>query len=135
MMLVAPVALRAQSNGNQLDQTPSPPPQTPSISLTPELPDAASSTGKSQQVQKQGEENQPAERQTKRMFWVVPNFAAVSANTELPPLTPHGKLVLAMHDSFDYSSFVWTGIIAAQSYGLNSDPELGRGAAGYARYY
>ena len=135
MMLVAPVALLAQSNGNQLDQTPSPPPQTPSISVAPELPDAASSNGKSQQGQKQGEENQPAERQTKRIFWVVPNFAAVSANTELPPLTPHGKLVLAMHDSFDYSSFVWTGIIAAQSYGLNSDPELGRGAAGYARYY
>lgn len=74
-------------------------------------------------------------KQTKRMMWVVPNFAAVSAHTQLPPLTPHGKFVLAMHDSFDYSSFVWTGILAVQSFGLNSDPELGHGAAGYARYY
>jgi hypothetical protein len=40
-----------------------------------------------------------------------------------------------MHDSVDYSSFVWTGVIAAQSYGLNSDSELGRGIAGYSRYY
>ena len=74
-------------------------------------------------------------KQTKRMLWVVPNFAAVNANTQLPPLSTHDKFVLAWHDSFDYSAFVWTGIIAAQSYGLNSDPELGQGMAGYARYY
>lgn len=83
----------------------------------------------------QNNKKQTTERQTKRMFWVVPNFAAVSANTQLPPLTPHQKLVLAFHDSFDYSSFVWTGIIAAQSFGLNSDPELGGGFKGYTRYY
>jgi hypothetical protein len=74
-------------------------------------------------------------KQTKRMFWVVPNFAAVSANTQLPPLSTRGKFNLAFHDSFDYSSFSWTAIIAAQSLALNSDPELGHGAAGYGRYY
>lgn len=74
-------------------------------------------------------------KQTKRMFWVVPNFAAVSANTQLPPLSTGKKFNLALHDSFDYSSFTWTAIIAAQSLALNSDPELGHGAAGYARYY
>lgn len=135
MMFVVPLALRAQSNSIQLDPTPSPSPRNSSISLAPELPDAPSSTLKSQHGQIQDQQDQSAKRQTKRMFWVVPNFAAVSANTQLPPLTPHGKLSLAMHDSFDYSSFVWTGIISAQSYGLNSVPELGRGAAGYARYY
>jgi hypothetical protein len=74
-------------------------------------------------------------KQTNRMLWVVPNFAAVSANTTLPPLSAHEKFRLAVDDSFDYSSFVWTGIITAQSFALNSDPELGRSAAGYARYY
>jgi len=69
------------------------------------------------------------------MFGVVPNFAAVSANTQLPPLSPKGKFDLAFHDSFDYSSFTWTAIIAAQSLALNSDPELGHGPAGYVRYY
>jgi len=43
--------------------------------------------------------------------------------------------VLATQDSFNYSSFVWTGILAAQSWALDSDPEFGHGAAGYARYY
>jgi hypothetical protein len=39
--------------------------------------------------------------QTKRMLWIAPNFAAVSSNTELPPLSARGKFNLAFHDSFD----------------------------------
>ena len=75
-------------------------------------------------------------QQSKRMFYVIPNFAAVNAHTELPPLSTREKFVLATHDSLiDYSSFVWTGILAGQALALNSDPELGHGAAGYGRYY
>ena len=74
-------------------------------------------------------------QQTKRMFWIVPNFAAVSANTELPRLSTSGKFALAVQDSFDYSSFVWTGVLAAQSWSVNAYPELGGGAAAYGRYY
>ena len=73
--------------------------------------------------------------QSKRIFWIVPNYAAVSAHTQLPPLTAHEKFVLAMHDSVDYSSFVWAGVLAGQGMALRSYPELGHGAAGYARYY
>jgi hypothetical protein len=74
-------------------------------------------------------------KQTKRMFGVIPNFAAVSAHTELPPLTTRGKFWLATQDSVDYSSFVWAGMQAGQSMALKSYPELGHGAAGYSRYY
>ena len=75
-------------------------------------------------------------QQSKRMFYVNPNFAGVSAHTQLPPLSTHEKFVLATHDSLtDYSSFVWTGILAAQALSLNSDPELGHGIAGYGRYW
>src|ERR1700694_5263928 len=75
-------------------------------------------------------------QQSKRMFYIIPNFAAVSAHTQLPPLSTREKFVLAAHDSLmDYSSFVWTGILAGQALALNSDPELGHGAAGYGRYY
>src|SRR5271169_938828 len=35
-------------------------------------------------------------KQTKRMFWVIPNFAAVSANAQLPPLSAREKFVIAM---------------------------------------
>jgi hypothetical protein len=74
-------------------------------------------------------------KQTKRMFGVIPNFTAVSANTEVRPLTAGGKFWLATQDSVDYSSFVWAGMQAGQSMALKSYPELGHGVAGYGRYY
>jgi hypothetical protein len=69
------------------------------------------------------------------MFWVVPNFAAVSAYTVLPPLSRREKFALAREDSVDYTSFIWAGILAGQSMALNSYPELHHGIAGYGRYY
>jgi hypothetical protein len=69
------------------------------------------------------------------MLWIVPNFAAVSANTRLPPLSVEGKFWLATQCSFDYSSFAWTGILSAQEFALNNYPEFGGGMAGYSRYY
>lgn len=77
----------------------------------------------------------PEYRQTDRMFWVVPNFAAVTANTQLPPLTTWGKFVLATHDSVDYTGFTWTAVLAGQAMATRSDPELGTGIKGYGRYY
>src|SRR6202022_2102674 len=83
-----------------------------------------------------GKKSQFPGQQTKRMFWLVPNFAAVSAHTQLPPLSPREKFILATHDSVvDYSSYTWAGILAAQAMALNSDPELGHGIAGYGCYY
>src|SRR5690349_21011004 len=44
-------------------------------------------------------------KQTKRMLWVVPNFGAVDANKQLPPLSTREKFKLAAEDSVtDYSS-------------------------------
>ena len=75
-------------------------------------------------------------KQTKRMFWLVPNFGAVDANKQLPPLSTREKFKLAAQDSVtDYSSYTWAGILAGQAMLLNSDPELGRGIKGYGRYY
>jgi hypothetical protein len=70
------------------------------------------------------------------MLWVVPNFAAVDANKQLPPMSTREKFVLAAKDSvLDYSSYTWAGVLAGQAMALNSDPELGHGIAGYGRYY
>jgi hypothetical protein len=74
-------------------------------------------------------------KQTNRILGVVPNFGAVSANTQLPPLSTKGKFWLATEDNFDYSSFIWTGILAGQEFGLKNYPEFGQGMAGYGRYY
>jgi hypothetical protein len=121
-----------QSNSSEQSKQ-NPAAQGNSTSTSP--PDDGTTSGAGQSSDQNTKQDQSQPQQTKRMMYVVPNFAAVSANTQLPPLSARGKFVLAWHDSFDYSSFVWTGIVAAQSYGLDSDPELGSGIAGYGRYY
>src|SRR3984893_1527772 len=99
-------------------------------------PPSAPPAQQSQNPSPQDKKDESVGQQSKRMFYVVPNFAAVSANTQLPPLSTREKFALAAHDSFlDYSSFTWTAILAGQALALNSDPELGHGAAGYGRYY
>ena len=107
--------------------------QSNTASASPSDPPAA------QQIQNpapQDKKDDLGGQQSKRMFYIIPNFAAVSAHTQVPPLSTREKFVLATHDSLmDYSSFVWTGILAGQALALNSDPELGHGAAGYGRYY
>jgi hypothetical protein len=103
----------------ELQNRPDEKPQAPS--LTQE------DSGKGQEVQG---------KQTGRMFWVVPNFTAVSANEQLPRLSTGEKFHLAAKDSLtDYSSYTWPGILAGQGLLTNADPEFGHGAAAYGRYY
>jgi len=107
-------------------------PSNPAPAPPPESPVARPSQKPAPEDKKDDAEAQ----QSKRMFYVIPNFAAVNAHTQLSPMSTREKFVLAAHDSLiDYSSFVWTGILAGQAMALNSDPELGHGAAGYGRYY
>jgi hypothetical protein len=74
-------------------------------------------------------------KQSKRILWIFPNYRAVSADTQLPPLSLKDKFWLATEDSFDYSSFVSAGLYAGISQGNKSYPEFGQGAKGYGRYY
>lgn len=113
------------------------PPQAKDATDAKQLPDAPApaEAQASDTQQKSRQKSQTHLKQSSRILGVVPNFSSVSADTTLPPLTPRGKFNLATSDSFDYSSFVLTGILAAKDLGLNSDPELGSGAAGYGRYY
>lgn len=74
-------------------------------------------------------------RQPKRILWIIPNYRSVSADTPLPPVSSKDKFWLATQDSFDYSSFVLAGILAAEGQSTNSTPQFHQGAAGYRRYY
>ncbi len=117
----------------QASQKPSSASQNDSQKRPASSSDQAATPAGSQPKQTKTSEKGP--EQSKRILWVVPNFGAVSADTQLPPLSTRQKFTLAMDDSLDYSSFTWAGILAAQSFLLNSDPELGHGMAGYGRYY
>jgi len=54
-------------------------------------------------------------KQTKRILGIIPNFRAVSVDTHLPPQAPKEKFVGFAKDSFDYSSFIWIGVLAGGS--------------------
>lgn len=73
--------------------------------------------------------------QTKRILWIVPNFRSVSANTYLPPQSFKEKLWLATQESFDYSAFIYEGIVAGIAMAGKSEPSFGQGASGYGLYY
>ena len=73
--------------------------------------------------------------QTKRILGIVPNFRAVSADTQLPPQTPKDKFKVALEDSLDYSALIFVGIQAGISQATDSYPEFQSGAAAYGRYY
>jgi hypothetical protein len=74
-------------------------------------------------------------KQSKRILWIFPNYRAVSTNTQLPRLSLREKFWLATQDSFDYSSFVSSGIISGVSQARNSYPEFGNGGKAFGRYY
>jgi hypothetical protein len=105
--------------------------------------DSAPAANLNSNSKKQKKKKKPARKpslasktqQTNRMLWVVPNFAAVSPGVKFTPMTPKQKFWMATEDSFDYSSFVWTGVLAFQSYELDEYPELGTGGTAYGRYY
>jgi hypothetical protein len=74
-------------------------------------------------------------KQPKRILWVIPNYRAVSANTQLPALSFKSELWLATQDTFDYSDFIFVGGLAGISMAGKSQPSFGQGAEGYGKYY
>ncbi len=83
----------------------------------------------------ENQETPAANAQPKRILGVMPNFRAVSAGTNPPPPTPKQAFVIATQNSFDYSSFIFVGITSAIAEGTNAHSQLGKGMAGFGRYY
>ncbi|HTZ89504.1 MAG TPA: hypothetical protein VMA71_04135 [Alloacidobacterium sp.] len=119
--------------------------QSQSIASTSEIPDAPDAALAQQTADQSGaaqNQQQPATdstslqgKQTKRILWIVPNFRSVSVNEKLPPQSLKDKFITSTQDSFDYSAFIFAGILAGISQAEDSYPEFHQGAAGYGRYY
>lgn len=86
--------------------------------------------------QKTGQQPPPvSEQQPKRILGVMPNYRAVSAGEIPPPPTPKEAFKIATQNSFDYSAFVFAGVTSLMAEGTNTHPQLGKGVAGFGRYY
>ena len=114
---------------------------TPVLTAEVSLPDAPQASQSSSQAQLPGQGSDPAQqapavgKQTKRILGIIPNFRSVSVDEKLPPIATHDKFKLMLEDSFDYSSFIYVGILSGISQAENSYPEFHHGAPAYARYY
>ncbi len=73
-------------------------------------------------------------KQTKRILGIVPNFRAVSADTKLPPQSVGEKFKSTAQQSFDYSSVVFSAILAGVTQVEGSEPRFGTGISGYGQY-
>jgi len=102
-----------------------------------DIPDAPSysSSQTTQQSQPPAAPVEHQDPQQKRIFGILPNFRAVSAGTVLPPQSVKEKFSTAVQDSFDYTSFILAGFVAAESFVAKDTPEFHQGGAGYGRYY
>jgi len=108
----------------------------------PDAPQPAQTTASQQQAptisaRDANQQSTPAasKQQPKRILGIMPNYRAVSAGAIPPPPTPKEAFGIATRNSFDYSSYVFVGITSLIAEGGNSHPQLGKGVAGFGRYY
>jgi len=128
LLVLSPAFVRSQTSSP--DQTGVPNKQSGSVPVS--ATDAVSATGPTPVAKKTDESEL---RQTKRIFGVIPNYTAVSADIQVPTMTVRDKFTLAMHDSVDHSSFILVGVLAGYSMATNANPEFHHGVPGYGRYY
>ncbi|HYA63368.1 MAG TPA: hypothetical protein VED66_09190 [Candidatus Sulfotelmatobacter sp.] len=125
-----------QEPASAAEQTPAQDPPAPpgTVDHTKPGADGKGSAPDSPQPKIQPDASQEAQ-QTTRILWVIPNYRSVSANTYLPPQSFKEKFWLATQDSFDYSAFIWNGMVAGIAMAGKSEPSFGQGASGYSIYY
>ena len=121
-----PPAVDSTQQGTPVPNQTSNPPQPDSGVVT--LPNAPSTRAANKEVD-------PRKQQPKRILGVMPNYRAVSAGAIPPPPTPKEAFKIATQNSFDYSSFVFTGITSLIAEANNSHPALGKGVGGFWGYY
>jgi hypothetical protein len=73
--------------------------------------------------------------QPKRILGVMSNYRAVSAGEVPPPPGPKEAFMIATHDTFDYSGFVFVGVTSLLAEGEDEHPSLGKGVGGFWAYY
>jgi hypothetical protein len=72
---------------------------------------------------------------SKRIFWIIPNFRTTPELATYQPITTSAKFKIATQDAFDRGTFALAALFAGYGQLTNSDPSFGQGVAGYARYF
>ena len=77
----------------------------------------------------------PLERQQpRRILGFMPNFRSVSAGAAPHPPGWKYNFIVATHQAFDYSTFIFLGLTTLSAEGINEHPVLGKGVDGFYAY-
>jgi hypothetical protein len=76
----------------------------------------------------------PPDRESKHLFWVMPNYRTSPSLTDYQPLTVREKFDVAAQDSWDRGTVVLAAVFGAENQLTNSNRAFGQGAAGFGRY-
>ena len=77
----------------------------------------------------------PAESESKRIFWIIPNYRTCPTINNFETLSAREKFTIATEDSFDRGTFALAAIFGGLGQVTNSNRSFGQGVAGYAKYY
>jgi len=72
---------------------------------------------------------------SKRIFWIIPNFRTSPMLQPYKPLTVAEKFKIARQDSFDRGTVALAAAFAGEAQLSNSNPSFGQGVKGYAHYF
>lgn len=73
--------------------------------------------------------------ESKRIFWIVPNYRTSPTLADFEPLTRREKFKIATEDAFDRGTFALAALFAGEAQLTNANRAFGQGAAGYGKYF
>jgi hypothetical protein len=73
--------------------------------------------------------------ESKRIFWIIPNFRTSPTLATYAPITPREKFKIATQDAFDRGTIALAGAFAGEAQLSNSNRSFGQGVQGYAHYF
>jgi hypothetical protein len=76
-----------------------------------------------------------AQPESKRVFWIIPNFRTSPSLVEYVPLTAGEKFKIASLDSFDRGTVALGVLFGAEAQMSRSNPSFGNGVPAYAHYF
>jgi hypothetical protein len=77
----------------------------------------------------------PEDQNSKRIFWVIPNFRTSATLVPYKPITAREKFKIARQDTFDRGTVALAAAFAGESQLNNDNRSFGQGVEGYAHYF
>jgi hypothetical protein len=109
------------------------------VALTSRGQDASSSEpprpGAAQSVSQTAAQEDAPRSESKRIFFIVPNYRTSPSLNHYEPLTVHGKFKLAAQDAFDPGTIALAAMFAGSDLATNANSSFGHGVAGYSKYW